>query len=231
MDNWLRRRIRRSAQLSLWLWGAGAALVLWIVAANLRGWIQDLQSQHMEHAPIYWCIAAALAALLWCAWMLRIAVAHLQDATSHRVWRRAAQWGDPDLLAAEIEREAQAPLLKLSGWLFCQNYLIKRRGVEVLRWRDLLWAHKHVTRHSINFIPTGKTYKSMFYWMDTKIAVDANQKKVDASLACAGQRAPWAVLGYSDQVAALYPRKKKELQAAVEQRYQQWAQQNRMAAR
>ena len=48
--------------------------------------------------------------------------------------------------------------------------------------------------------------------------VTGNRKNVDAMLTFAAERAPWALVGYSDDLAKLFKQKTQELCAAIEQR-------------
>src|SRR6266542_3252040 len=50
-----------------------------------------------------------------------------------------------------------------AGWRMGNKFLVRSTffTFNVLRFHDVLWGYKKITRHSINFIPTGKTYEAI----------------------------------------------------------------------
>jgi hypothetical protein len=131
-----------------------------------------------------------------------------------------APWGDPLGVAVLAEREAENPRFKAGGWALGDTYLVQSTTFtfDVLRVRDLLWAYKKITKHSVNFIPTGRSYEAILTCYGGRAVVKAKEKVVDAILTFAHQRAPWAVIGYSDELAGLFNKQQAEFVAAVEQR-------------
>jgi len=143
------------------------------------------------------------------------------NPTAHKAVARVASWGNPDTVSAQMEHEHRQPHLKCGGgWKLTENYLIRSSYFifNVLRFDDLLWAYKHVTKHSVNFIPAGKTYSAFLIFRDGKAEAGGSQKKVDAVLQYASERAPWAIFGYTNEIAAVAHHKRDELVAAVEAR-------------
>ena len=147
-------------------------------------------------------LAALLVLYARPAWRFR------QDVSAHPVVKRVAAWGDPVGLAVDMRREAGSPRHKGSG---------------VLRLSDLLWAYKRVTKHSVNFIPTGKSYAGVLACYGGSAEIKAREKKVDTILAFAAERTPWAIFGFSDELNTLFSKKTPEFCAAVERRKQEWA--------
>jgi hypothetical protein len=145
---------------------------------------------------------------------------YARDVSSHPVVRRVAAWGDPMGSAIEARREMASPRYKGGGWRVTEKYLIRSAPLafDLLRLSDLLWAYKRVTKHSVNFIPTGKTYSGVLVCYGGAAEVTGREKDVDAMLAFAGERAPWAIFGYSDDLNALFKQKNPDFCAAVEQR-------------
>ncbi|HEX7425414.1 MAG TPA: hypothetical protein VF311_16220 [Terriglobales bacterium] len=170
------------------------------------------------------------AALLFGFLLLRYGVPawrQLQDPSSHPVVRRVASWGDPIGVALDAEREAASPRHKSRGWLMTEKYLIQSSffTFDLLRITDLVWAYKRVTRHSVNFIPTGKTYEGVFACYGRTAIVKGRQKTVDAMLAFAAERVQWAVFDFSNKLQRLFNKDNRGFCAAVEQRRREWEQQ------
>ena len=145
---------------------------------------------------------------------------YAQDVSSHPVVKRLVEWGDPMGIAIEARREADSPRYKGGGWRMTEKYLIRSApfAFDLLRLSDLLWAYKKVTKHSVNFIPTGKSYAGVLVCYGGAAEVTGKEKSVDAMLTFAAERAPWALFGYSDDLAKLFKQKTQEFCAAIEQR-------------
>ena len=168
----------------------------------------------------YWMIIGAIVFVALLVWKGRPAWRHWRDPSEHPLLARTAPWGDPLGVAVQAEREFEHPRFKAGGWSLGDTYLIQSTtfAFDVLRTHDLLWAYKKVTKHSVNFIPTGKSYEALLYCYGGTATVRAKEKVVDAILTFAHQRAPWAVIGYSDELAGLFNKQQAEFVAAVEQR-------------
>ena len=174
-----------------------------------------------------------VAALILAVLLVKFALPawrYARDVSSHPIVKRVAAWGDPVGTAVEARREAEAPpRYKGGGWRVTDKYLIRRApfAFDLLRLSDLLWAYKKVTKHSVNFIPTGKTYAGLLVCYGGAAEVTGNEKNVDALLTFAAERAPWAIVGYSDDLSKLFKKKTQDFCAAVEQRKRELAQQTR----
>lgn len=163
-------------------------------------------------------------ALVFGFFFLRLALPawkHYRNPASHPLMKRVETWGEPLGVAVEVERDFHEPALKGgNGWVLGNKYLVRSTlfTFNVLRFTDLLWAYKKVTKHSINFIPTGKTYEAILACYGGSAVIKVREKRLDEMLAFAAQRAPWAVFGYTAELATLFSKKPSEFAAAVEQR-------------
>ena len=175
--------------------------------------------------PGYIAIGAALV-LGFLFWRYGLpAWRYLHAPSSHPLVKRVASWGDPLGIALDAKRESESPRHKGGGWLVTDKYLIQRTvfRFDLLRHADLLWAYKRVTKHSVNFIPTGKSYAAVLACYGGAAEVRGREKKVDAVLAFAAERAPWAVFGFSDDLSKMFKKKPQDFCLAVEERKREWA--------
>jgi uncharacterized protein DUF6709 len=175
----------------------------------------------------YWMIAGALLLIVLLVWKGRPAWRYARDPSAHPLVARTAAWvrGDPMVVAVEAEREFDAPRFKGGhGWRVGEKYLVRSSffTFDLLRFQDLLWAYKKITKHSVNFIPTGKTYEAILACYGGTATITGKEKRVDEILAFSEQRAPWAVLGYSDELSTMFNKKTDEFAGAVEQRRREW---------
>lgn len=150
----------------------------------------------------------------------------LQNPSSHPVVRRIALWGDPLRIATDVEREASTPRHKSGGWLMTEKYLIQSTffTFDLLQISDLLWAYKRVTKHSVNFIPTGRKYDAVLECHGGTAVVKGSEKAVDSILSFAVEHAPWAVCGFSKELDQLFNENNRAFCSSVEQRRHDWAQ-------
>jgi len=180
--------------------------------------------------PGYIGIAVALILAVLLVKFALPAWRYSRDVSSHPIVKRVAAWGDPIAIAVEARREAEAPpRYKGGGWRVTEKYLIRRApfAFDLLRLSDLLWVYKKVTKHSVNFIPTGKTYAGMLVCYGGVAEVTGKDKNVEALLTYAAERAPWAIVGYSDDLSKLFKKQTQDFCAAVEKRKRELAPQSR----
>jgi len=167
-------------------------------------------------------------ALVFMFFLVRKAVPawrHFRASSDHPLVARVASWGDPLGVAVEVERDFSYPRYKGGdGWRVGDKYLVQSKlfRFDVLRLQDLLWAYKKVTKHSINLIPTGKTYQVILACYGGSAVIKGREKQVDEILVFAQQRVPWAVVGYTPEIAMLFKNKASEFASAVEERRSEW---------
>ena len=169
----------------------------------------------------YWTIAIAVALAGLLLWKARPVWEYLQDQSSHPIVTRVMKWGDPNLIASRVEEAWRSPqALKGGEWRMTDQYLIRSStfAFDVLRLPDLLWAYKRVTKHSVNFIPTGKTYAAMLHCLGGNALLTGSEKKVNDFLTYASQKVPWAVFGHSAELAKAWTKDNAGFQRAVMER-------------
>jgi hypothetical protein len=152
----------------------------------------------------------------WHAWR------RLSGRAEHRAITRAKAWGDLAVTSAEVERELQmAVKAKPGGWILTQNFVVKnqRLAFDLFRLDNLVWIYKKTVKRRIYFfIPAGTTYAAELNFSDGVAEVVGNQKKVDELLALASERAPWAVKGFTDDLAKFWKSSRPDFVAEVMKR-------------
>jgi hypothetical protein len=146
---------------------------------------------------------------------------YVNDPSSHPLVTRAKTWPDPIGTVASAQQEAGAVrYYGGAGWRVTDRFLIQSSffRFNILRLADLLWAYKKVTQHSVNFIPTRKTYETVLACYGGTAVIPADAAVAQLILAFAAERAPWAIVGYSDELAAAFKKDSSGFAATVEQR-------------
>jgi hypothetical protein len=169
----------------------------------------------------YRTIVAWAAFLALAAWKALPLWRTLSDLSKHPLVQRTASWGDPIGVSLEIEEELGHPgVLRRGTWCLTTNYLVNASffSIDVLRWWDLLWAYKLVTKHSVNFVPTSKTYATILVCYGGSASIPGLEKQVDEVLQIAAARAPWAILGHSQELSEAFSKQTSAFCAAIEER-------------
>lgn len=169
-------------------------------------------------AGAFWILLAEaiFGFFAWRSWR------RLSGAVDHPAIVRARGWGNLAVTSAEVERELETAVkAKASGWRLTQNYAVKQATLsfDLFRLENLVWAYKKtIKRRMYGIIPMGTTFAAELYFTDGRAEIAAKQKNVDELLALATERTPWAVKGYSDDLAKFYNGSRNSFEAEVAKR-------------
>jgi hypothetical protein len=162
---------------------------------------------------------AALAA--WSLWKLKQAVERRADPLRHPSLRALAVYGDPRVVADAISAEIAAGNPRRQGasarltrnWILIEDWF----GFRAMATHDVAWIYKKVTKHSVNFVPTGKSYAAVVHSQrGVTFEIAGNDAQTDEALREVYQRAPWALVGYeAAAVAAMQGARRAETIAHV----------------
>lgn len=115
-----------------------------------------------------------------------------------------------------------------SGTYFTESFIIKKKafGLDWVHYSEVVWVYKKVTKHYVNFVPTGSTYE---------ICVCSNSRIPEFILNCSGdetkadniiklifQVAPFAIYGYSNELKQLWSKNRIAFIDAVKKRREQF---------
>lgn len=175
-----------------------------VVAKNraLRGqflpFMLDATSFRM---PGFIGILVGLPLLLLASWNIWRAVDWLTDSRKHPLTKALAQFGDPREVGRAIDAEHRLPeVLRIGKVTLTRSWMLREVSfnLTVGRLDDLIWAYKKITKHSTNFIPTGKTFAVVICsrsWSGP-LEIDLNEKQCEDLLNFFTQRVPWALYGF-----------------------------------
>lgn len=175
----------------------------------------DTNYRDSGYAGAFWALLAEalFGFFAWRSWR------RLSGAVDHPAVVRARGWGDLAVTSGEVERELETAVKsKGSGWTLTQNYAVKQTKLsfDLFRLENLVWAYKKAVKRRIyGIIPAGTTYAAELHFTDGKAEIAGKQKKVDELLALAGESAPWAAKGYSDELAKFYKSSRNSFEAEV----------------
>ncbi len=162
-----------------------------------------------------------VVAVLLGAWGVIVCLRWQSNPDSHPIHTGLRKFGDPMLIRGRIDGEARAENAKDSGATVTANWFLSPSpfGLHLRPLTDIVWAHKLVITHRVNFVPTGKTHHAKVYDRQGKaIQFQANEQAVDALLVKLSQRAPWVIMGYSGPIENMFKKQRLQFLAEVDKR-------------
>ena len=172
-------------------------------------------------------LAVGVPLLLLGLWNVARAVLRWSDSDRHPIARRLMRFGPPEEVAERIDNEVRTqpdtfrlgPALLTPSWLLRPTFF----GLEVRHLGEVLWVYQKVTRHSVNFIPTGKSYAAVVRDRHGgTLEVVGGEKGVLQFLQEVVHRAPWVIGGYNQQLDRAWTKDRDELIAAVDERRREY---------
>ena len=147
-------------------------------------------------------VFAVFGTIAWIGWR------RMSGRSVHPAVKRASAWGEPHQVSSRIEQEYQhATQLRMKNWRLTDNYLIYNSmfSFDVFRLDDLLGAYPSVVRHRYGgIIPVGKTHSAAMHFLDGNVNAAGRKTVVAQLLSAVETRAPWAIMGYSDQLSGIW---------------------------
>jgi hypothetical protein len=180
----------------------------------------------------YVMLMIGLPLLALALWNCLKAMRRISEIQLSPVWKHLAVYGNAEQLSQQIEAELQPAVIRKYGKLqIAQQWMVRRKTFStwVSPITDLVWVYKKVTKHSVNFIPTGKTYSVVLVGRHRqRIEEQMKEKAVNEMLGDLTARVPWALFGFTQDLEKAWQKDPAGVIAAVDSRYQQ--QNNRGAA-
>jgi hypothetical protein len=169
----------------------------------------------------YWALGVGVPLFLLCCWNFSKVLKRSAEPQQAPIWKQVSIYGNAEQLSSQIGSELLAPHDNYKGLRLTQSWLIRKRlfSTWVSPLNDMVWAYKKVTRHSVNFIPTGKSYAAIIVGGHRqRIEHNLRQKNVDALLTQLATRVPWAVYGFNTDLDNLWKKDPGSFIAAVDAR-------------
>ena len=180
----------------------------------------------------YTMLMIGLPVLALALWNCLKAMRRISEIQTSPAWKHLAVYGNAEQLSQQIEAELQPAITRKYGKLqIAQQWMVRRKmfSTWVSPIADLVWIYKKVTKHSVNFIPTGKTYSVVLVGRHRqRIEEQMKEKAVNEMLADLTARVPWALFGFTQDLENAWRKDPNGVIAAVDSRYQQ--QNNKSAA-
>lgn len=170
-------------------------------------------------------IICALAFLALCAGGTAVFVKGIKGANLKTLEKYCSEKGDKEMYMRQIEDFYQAGI-PVQGIRIDEQYFMGVKGASVFfaESRALLWIYKNEVRHSVNGIPTGKTYSVIIKKEDGgefDIPMK-NEAAANEAMVYVLQHLPYLLAGYDDELKNIFNKNRMEMVDIVEKRRQEY---------
>jgi hypothetical protein len=174
----------------------------------------------------YAMLIIGLPLLALAVWNLSKAIRRASEIQTSPVWKHLAAYGNAEQLSQQIEAELQPAMIRKYGKLqLTPQWMVRRKmfSTWVSPVGDMVWIYKKVTKHSVNFIPTGKTYSVVLVGRHRQRTEEQmKEKAVNEMLGDLAARVPWALFGFDKSLEQALRKDPASVVATVDARYQKY---------
>jgi hypothetical protein len=169
----------------------------------------------------WWLLGIGIPIVLLCVWNLAKWAKRSSDPASSPIVKRLG--GEQGVLAIgqQLDIEMMGGTERFGAATVSPSFLLRPSvfDANIVRLEELVWIHKKVTQHRVNFVPTGKTYEVLLYTRKgTTCPVNGKEAQVNELLEKLASRYPWIIAGWSAELEATWKKNAAALIAAVDQR-------------
>jgi hypothetical protein len=173
----------------------------------------------------FWGLGIMLPLFALAAWNCLKAMRRSAEPQISPVWKNLSAFGNAEQLSSQIEVELETARVKKYGNLQVgAQWMVRRKTFStwVSPIEDLIWVYKKVTKHSVNFIPTGKTYAVVLSGRHRQRTEEQMKEKVvNELLVDLASRIPWAIFGFDQNLDRVWRKDPQSVIATADSRYQQ----------
>ncbi|MBI2679323.1 MAG: hypothetical protein HYX28_11130 [Candidatus Koribacter versatilis] len=169
----------------------------------------------------WWILGLCVPMVALALWNLNKWSRRMNDPASHPIVKTLG--GEPAVVqyGPQLDMEMTGGGEKVGAATLTPSFLVVPNAfhTNIARLEDAAWVYKKITKHSVNFIPTGKTYEAVVWTRTgTMISVNGKEAQVEQLLATVATRAPWVVGGFSAELDNAWKKDRAGFLAAVDQR-------------
>jgi len=173
------------------------------------------------HKPGYVGLGFGLPTLALVFWNLKKWSMRISNPIKHPLNALIRRCGDRMAVANALNMEVQSGTTKYGNVLVTSNWLIYRAffSTTVINFEHLVWGYRKITKHYTYFIPTGKTHAAVVNGrFGNCFEAQMKDQKCTEFMEMLQQKAPYAILGFSAELQALWQKDAKQLVAVVDER-------------
>ena len=155
-------------------------------------------------------------------WILKKAWLESGDHTRHPEFTKLAYLGPPAEAVRSIEEEMESPHNFGGSWKLTPNWMVQVgwMSIQLVPLTSVVWGYKKVTRTKAYGVVTVSTTSSIVIKQrdGQSIEMTLSDAVGTQALETLAERAPWMVLGYNDELEALWSKRRQDFLDAVDAR-------------
>jgi hypothetical protein len=165
--------------------------------------------------------------LVWCFLLWKFALPawnSTKEITNHSVVKRIESWSNASEIADLAQQQRSTAKLKGRGLTITEDFVVEHTfyRFDLFLWNDLLWAYEKITTRTIYLVlPISRTSQAILVFYGGSVNIPAKKTRVAEILQMAARRSPWAVFGYTPELANSFKKTTSDFCAAVDARHQQ----------
>ncbi len=173
----------------------------------------------------YFLVPGFLVGLGYCGWRIFSAQSQIKNPRQHPVYKSLGDASNADIKVNSIDREfhntynleameENTTYITPSWFMYASKYNLQLTELD-----KLMWVYAKVTQHSVNFIPTGKSHEMVMHDRSGQMqVVKMKESDISSSIDSVITNAPWAAVGYTDEIVELWNKNREDFYEAVEER-------------
>jgi hypothetical protein len=173
----------------------------------------------------YFLLPALLGGLGYCGWRIFSAQSKITNPRLHPLYKSLGDASNADIKVNSIDQEFRrtynleameenTTYVTPSWFMHSSKYNLQLTELD-----KLMWIYAKVTQHSVNFIPTGKSHEIVMHDRSGQVQiVKLKENDLSSSMDSIVTNAPWAMVGYADEVVELWNKNRDDFYGVVEER-------------
>ncbi|HEX2623177.1 MAG TPA: DUF6709 family protein [Phototrophicaceae bacterium] len=159
--------------------------------------------------------------LIFSGFMLITVFRRIGSPESHPIMKGLSRFGHLDSVIPQLESELNTEHPIVGKFHFTRNWVVQKTvaNLQAVPYQDVVWVYQKTTRQRVNGVPAGRRFSLMLNDRYGKlIEYQTKEKIVQEIMQNIAQRAPWAVVGYSDEIEKIWRTDRAKFVASVDQR-------------
>lgn len=168
-------------------------------------------------------LTIAALVLLVCLWYLLTGLLRFANPDSHPIMKKLERLGPIETVTSRIDTELAMPHTQIGKLHLTSNWLVYATSSNLMAvpLQDIIWMYKHVYTQRTYGIVTSRICTAMVqdrYGETLKCVAGRKEEAADEMLAGIYTRAPWALIGYSNDLQKAWKKDRPGMIAEVDRR-------------
>jgi hypothetical protein len=151
--------------------------------------------------------------------MVFFAIRDLLHPEKSKIMSSIAAKGPTAVAEVNAVIAGSVPTVDLGDMKVSQGWVVHKTGdiLEAVRTSDVVWVYQQVVRHSVNGIPTGKSYNLSFTTATETVSAEVPKQAADDAITLAAKICPTALIGFNEDLGKLIMKNRGEALRFIKQ--------------